>query len=620
MVILITLIAAVICSVVEIFFNLEERNTKNIIKVVLLNIASVLPFTFAILLYVFKFEHFIDSSSYGKIDYILVLLVGILVGILTQTVLALLRGRLVFDKADEIKHKHLRRLVILVACACVFFGVFAAVGTSWGKEAFGDVTGDQLIINLTSPTEGTEASVYTSGIEGPVLLSVFALVAFGIVLLTRFKLVYIYKNERITVLKDSLKKILCLLFSFLVLLYGVRIGVRGFKLKDVFKSYFLKSNFIEENYVDPLEAKIEFPEKKRNLIHIYLESMENSYLSKELGGYLNENIIPELADLGHEGTVFSDTDNYFGGPQQGTGTQWSLASMVNQLTGLPMKAPGLHNSYGADGSFLPGANTLGELLESLGYEQTCMIGASAKFGGLDYLYSTHGNWKMMDYNYAKKNNLIPSDYKVWWGFEDEKLFEFAKDEITRLYKTGKPFNFTMETADTHRPGGYISPGSDTPYKSHYANALYNSSKDVYEFVKWIQKQPFYENTTIVLIGDHLSMDTEFFEEYKFDSSYHRTQYNVIINPAPGVATKDYNITNNRLWSNWDYFPTIVASIGGKIEGERLGIGTNLFSGKKTVYEEYGLNYVNKELQKGSDFYNTHILGVENLKDALSKKK
>ena len=49
----------------------------------------------------------------------------------------------------------------------------------------------------------------------------------------------------------------------------------------------------------------------------------------------------------------------------------------------------------------------------------------------------------------KEKGLIPKDYNVWWGFEDDKLYEYVKDELTRLHKEGKPFNFTMETADTH---------------------------------------------------------------------------------------------------------------------------------------------------------------------------
>lgn len=40
-----------------------------------------------------------------------------------------------------------------------------------------------------------------------------------------------------------------------------------------------------------------------------------------------------------------------------------------------------------------------------------------------------------------------------------------------------------------------------------------------------------------------------------------------------------------------------------IDGGRLGLGTNLFSDKHTLLEEYNYSYVNTELNKNSRFYN-----------------
>ncbi|MBR2100067.1 MAG: sulfatase-like hydrolase/transferase [Eubacterium sp.] len=130
-----------------------------------------------------------------------------------------------------------------------------------------------------------------------------------------------------------------------------------------------------------------------------------------------------------------------------------------------------------------------------------MFGADASFGGLKTYYTTHGGVKVFDYSYAKENGYIPEDYRVWWGYEDDKLYELAKEEITRLYETGKPFNFTMETADTHMPNGYLSENAETPYDNQYANVITYSTSQASEFIKWIMAQPFYENTTIVIIGD-----------------------------------------------------------------------------------------------------------------------
>lgn len=61
-------------------------------------------------------------------------------------------------------------------------------------------------------------------------------------------------------------------------------------------------------------------------------------------------------------------------------------------------------------------------------------------------------------------------------------------------------------------------------------ALYLSPADlVYEFVRWIQEQDFYDNTTIVISSDHLTMDVDFFDD--LDTSYERTVYNLFINPV-----------------------------------------------------------------------------------------
>lgn len=109
-------------------------------------------------------------------------------------------------------------------------------------------------------------------------------------------------------------------------------------------------------------------------------------------------------------------------------------------------------------------------------------------------------------------------------------------------------------------------------------------------------------SSIVIVGDHLGMQTEFYTE-KTKNEYYRTIYNVVINPA---IEKNNNI--NRIFTAMDMYPTMLASIGAKIEGERLGLGTNLYSGIPTLAEEYGISYLNEELAKNSRFYNKKILG------------
>jgi len=159
-----------------------------------------------------------------------------------------------------------------------------------------------------------------------------------------------------------------------------------------------------------------------------------------------------------------------------------------------------------------------------------MMGSDGNFGGRTQYFTTNGNYKIFDVNYAKEQGKMKTEDRVWWGFEDDKLFEWSKEEITNLASQDEPFNYIMLTADTHFVDGYLSENVGDKYETQYENVHAYSSKSIYEFVDWIKKQDFYENTTIVILGDHLGMQTEFYTSH-IDKNYERTIYNVIINSA-----------------------------------------------------------------------------------------
>lgn len=55
------------------------------------------------------------------------------------------------------------------------------------------------------------------------------------------------------------------------------------------------------------------------------------------------------------------------------------------------------------------------------------------------------------------------------------------------------------------------------------------------------------------------------------------------------------------------YPTILASMGATIEGDRLGLGTNLFSSQETLIEQLGYSELYAELEKNSKFYNREFI-------------
>ena len=329
--------------------------------------------------------------------------------------------------------------------------------------------------------------------------------------------------------------------------------------------------------------------------------MENTFAEPEAGGPIYDDFIPELSALAAENVNFSNDDD-LGGALSFSGTTWTAAAMVTQTSGINVQVPLDAEYFGGENGYMPGVVSLGEILEDAAYRQTLLVGSDAQFGGRDAYFTEHGNYNIVDMNTLKDRRWLPEDYRVWWGFEDAKLFEAAKWELTALAAGDGPFNFTLLTCDTHFPDGYHCQECRDEYPERYPTVMRCSSRMVSEFIRWVQAQPFYENTTIVISGDHMTMDPDFMEGV--DENYTRTIYNCIINPAVEPLRE-----KNREFGTFDMFPTTLAALGVQIEGDRLGLGTNLFSEKPTLCELYGFEALDWELQKKSEFYEERFLGL-----------
>lgn len=485
-------------------------------------------------------------------------------------------------------------LIIAISLILVLIYTYVDKNITWSSL-------DQLIYSIHN-AEGTSNEVIKAGLF--FVIKYFAIVVLAYYLLrfiakkifnTKKTNIYIKINNKkisISPLNKIVKSLLILLLAFIYIFLGL--GVI-----DYVKNLFDRSTIFEEEYVDPRSTKITFDEEKRNLIFIYVESLENSALSKSSGGLQQETYLPNLEALLNENINFSNTDN-IGGAFVLPGTTWTAGGLVAQTAGIPLKTGKIDgNSYSSD-NFLSGAYSLGDVLKDNGYKNYFMLGSDANFGGRRYYFEQHGDYELFDYNWAIKEKLIPEDYEVWWGYEDLKLFDFAKDKLSEISKNEEPFNFSILTADTHFPDGYTDDNCENKFSSHYANSYLCSDSKINDFINWVKGQDFYDNTTIIITGDHLTMQQVFFVP---TDNYNRTVFNMIIN---GHEYEKVNY-KNRQFNTMDIYPTTIAALGGSIEGNRLGLGTNLYSDKQTLQEKYGFDYMHDQLLKNSDFYNHNIL-------------
>ncbi|MDR1801747.1 MAG: sulfatase-like hydrolase/transferase [Lachnospiraceae bacterium] len=512
---------------------------------------------------------------------------------------------------------HKTRKIIAVAISAVLslFFVLAGMALLWMNKTWGALTTEEFFYTITTAGAGTSKSMVQSYIK-------FALVA-------AIPLLIVLAGGFILFWKK--KKPFRLFAIFLPIAAFVFLGIEGWAswqklgVTDYLENQGIIGNsndnndtgagndnnsaeassdvsapksFIDANYVEPDSVDLVFPQKKRNLIYIYLESMEVTSMDEANGGALPVNTIPELTELARKNETFSGADAKTGkdtltGGFSAYGSTWTVGAMFAQSSGLPLSLPFLNETGMRDqDTFFPSAEILGDILEDEGYTQQIIFGSDKAFGGRDKMYRDHGNFDIHDYYWAIDTGKLPKDYYVWWGYEDEVMFDFAKEDLANLSKSGEPFNYTMLTVDTHFVGGYLCPDCPDTFDTKYANVMACSSKRVADFVAWIMQQDFYENTTVILAGDHPTMDMDYFH---IDDSYDRRTYFTIINGAETPVSD-----KKRDYSTMDIFPTTLASLGVKIPGERLALGTNLYSDEETLLEKYGREELDKQLAKKSD--------------------
>ena len=476
---------------------------------------------------------------------------------------------------------------LLLITAIVVFSIYM-------KNTYSNVPFEELYFYIFNGVTNSDIGVFAKAIFDslPYIIIVFTILFVLFFDITRGKKKF--KLYPIKIFNRHRGKIIIVL-----LVLSIIFGLYNLNLFTFLKNANSESSFIEFNYTNPKTTKVEF-ETKKNLIFIVVESLETTLFDKEHGGSWNYEVTPELYQLlNEEDSVTFYNQNKAQGMKMISGASYTTASVFANTSGLPFKIPIDGNSYHSK-NFMNGAYTLGDLLKDNGYYNELISSARTSFGGIKEYFTKHGNYSIVDVDSVKDYNLkiTDSDYGAW-GFNDNYLFKVAKKRLTEVSKKDEPFNMTLIGIDTHFPDGLVGNYTTNKYKTQYENVYATESKLIYDFISWVKEQDFYKDTTIVIVGDHLSMQSEYFNSRGATDRY---VYNCIINSY--VSTEN---NSNRQFSALDTFPTIVSSIGGKIEYDKLGLGINLFSDKKTMLERYSYKYINEELLKKSEFYDRSII-------------
>ena len=304
---------------------------------------------------------------------------------------------------------------------------------------------------------------------------------------------------------------------------------------------------------------------KKNLVYIYLESLELTYLDQQMF----PGLAPNLVSLGERAIQFTDIRETYG-------TGWTIAGMVSSQCGIPLVTPGDSNSVSGMGRFLPDAVCVGDMLKANGYALSYMGGASLNFAGKGSFYKDHGFESV-----EGVDELLPKledpDYRNWWGLYDDSLYPLLFKRIKSLHATAQPFGLFTLTLDTHHPNGNVSASCKSkPYldgANPMLNAVHCADYLVGQFVEKLAANNLLENTVLVIASDHLAMRNTATDRLK---TLPRRDLALILGAdiSPRTITK----TGTTL----DLSATVTSLIGGEISA--MGFGRNLLSDSPTLAE------------------------------------
>lgn len=482
----------------------------------------------------------------------------------------------------------LRGAIRFATYLCAFFLVAVAY---WVADNFGEPSLEQLFYHAQFGMGGlidTDAAIIKSFVIWCIALPIFialllVLIEYSIALfLTHGSSHWLTKPARLA--NIHFIKVFYWFIGHRAPLYALTVATVYFGVQfsvTVFLHNLFGKDYFSAHYLNPAEVQVETT-KPKNLVLIYVESLENSYQQPELFG---KNLLSSLDRL--KGLSFTDY-------RKAPGTWWTIAGITATQCAVPLKSVSLYdgNDQGEKiKSFLPNAVCLGDILHDAGYHNVYMGGDALGFAGKGMFFQDHHYDEV--YGRDELKGKLTDAQLNFWGLYDDDLFASAKTKLIALHKSKQPFNLTVTTIDTHGPDGHFSKYCKSVGTKTFEGIVECTSNQVVSFVKFIQKSGYLKDTNVVILGDHLAMENPVSE--KLDLIKERHIYNQFI-------SNDHFEKNRNQILPFDMFPTILNFIGFSVPGGKLGLGYTALSKEADLSLLLNYEEMNEDLLNQSDMY------------------
>ncbi|MGM0853122.1 MAG: LTA synthase family protein [Bacillota bacterium] len=323
-------------------------------------------------------------------------------------------------------------------------------------------------------------------------------------------------------------------------------------------------NYVRASYIEP-DKEMFGVAKDKNLIIVSLESLQNFVINSEMNG---QEITPFLNDFIGESYYFN---NFYHQTQQGK-TSDSEFLLDNSLYPLNRGAV----------FFTHSGNEFESMTEKLGengYYTTAMHANNKSFWNRDIMYDSLGYerfYSLPDYEVTEENS-------VNWGMKDIPFFE---QSVEHMKEMPQPFSTKMITLTNHYP--FTLDEEDKlidPYTSkdgtvnRYIQTVRYMDEAVKNFITDLKESGLYENSVIVMYGDHYGISenhNKAMSQYlgKEVTPFVSTQLQQVpmIIHVPGQEGKTISKVSGQI----DLKPTIMHLLGIDTK-EDIQFGSDIFS-------------------------------------------
>lgn len=254
--------------------------------------------------------------------------------------------------------------------------------------------------------------------------------------------------------------------------------------------------FTKENYAAPNDKYFGIAEG-RNVFTIVLESTQQFIIDFELEDENGEKhtVTPFLNSIYHDNSTIR-FDNYFHQTGQGKSSDAEVLS-ENSLYGLPEGSA--FQVVGSDNTFHATPKILGE---EAGYTTAAFHGNTGTFWNRNVTYRNFG----YDYFFDSEFYDLSEGRTLDYGLKDKLFF---RDSVEYIEQLPQPFYSKFITLTNHFPYPLeeenatipMANTEDTTVNQYFQTVRY-TDEAVEEFFNWLKASGLYENSIVVLYGDH----------------------------------------------------------------------------------------------------------------------